>query len=142
MHSPFVVTGIVWHEVQDKTAFENINMVEDVLNDHLQLSNYGPGLIGGIAFVFIAQQPDNTIHKEEMTYRRKKKELYIQMKLPYESVAQYERPQVLELMAGTYLRTIQQFGKLKIPDFDYQRFAKDVEQLFEAQGWLVREVVG
>ena len=135
---PFVVTGIVWHEVKDKIAFENINLMEDVLNEHLQLPDYGSGLVA-IAFIFIAVQPSNTIHEEEMTYRRKKKELSIQMKLPYELVEQYDRPQVLQLMAATYLHTIKDLSKLKIPDFDYQRFAKDVERLFEGRGWLVKE---
>lgn len=135
---PFVVTGIVWHEVMEKVGFDNVNVMEDVLNEHLQLSNYGCGLVA-IAFVFIAQQPDNTIHEEEMKYRRKKKELYIQMKLPYELVERYDKPQVLQLMAATYLHTIKDLPKLNIPDFDYQRFAKDVERLFEAQGWLVKE---
>lgn len=135
---PFVVTGIVWHEVKDKIAFENINVMEDILNEHLQMSDYGSGIVA-IAFIFIAQQPTNTIHEESMTYRRKKKELSIQMKLPYELVERYEQPQVLQLMAATYLDTIKDLPKLKIPDFDYQRFAKDVERLFEAQGWLVKE---
>lgn len=135
---PFVISGIVWHEIGEKIAFHNSVIMEDALNEHLQLSNYGSGLVA-IAFIFIAVQPTNTIHEEEMTYRRKKKELYIQMKLPYELVERYERPQVLQLMAATYLDTIKDLPKLKIPDFDYQRFAKDVERLFEAQGWLVKE---
>lgn len=136
---PFVISGILWHEIGEKVAFVNSVTMEDVLNEHLRLSDYGTGLEGGFAFIFIVQQPTSTIHEEEMTYRRKKKELYIQMKLPYELVEQYERPQVLQLMAATYLRTIKDLPRLKIPDFDCQRFAKDVERLFEGRGWLVKE---
>lgn len=135
---PFVISGILWHEIGEKVAFVNSVTMEDVLNEHLQLLDYGKGL-KGIAFIFIVQQSYSKFHREEMTYDRKRKELYIQMKLPYELVEQYERPQVLQLMATTYLHTIKDLPKLNIPDFDYQRFAKDVEQLFEGQGWLVKE---
>lgn len=79
--------------------------------------------------------------KKKKLFTVAKKELYIQTRLPYELVEQYERPQVLQLMAATYLRTIQRFDELKIKDFNHQQFAKDVEELFEAQGWLVPEQV-
>ncbi|MDZ4705803.1 MAG: hypothetical protein SH848_17885 [Saprospiraceae bacterium] len=139
MRRPFVVSGIVWHEVELKVGYVNTVMMEDILNEHLQLSHYGNGLQGGFAFIFIAARPDQTIQEEKIIYSRKKKELYIQTRLPYELVEQYERPQVLQLMAATYLRTIQRFDQLKIKDFNHQQFAKDVQALFEAQGWLVSE---
>lgn len=138
MYAPFVISGIIWHEVGEKVAFENTNLMKEALNQNLRLSDYGSGL-NAIAVIFIAVQPDNTIHEEEMKYNRRKKEAYIQTKLPFELVEQYERPQVLRLMAATYLRTIKDLPKLKIPDFDYQRFSKDVERLFEGRGWLVKE---
>ncbi|HMQ50103.1 MAG TPA: hypothetical protein PKA00_21960 [Saprospiraceae bacterium] len=138
MYAPFVISGILWHEIGEKVAFVNTNKLEDALEDNLSLSDYGTG-ITAIAFIYIVVQPTNIIHEEEMRYRRKKKEVYIQKKMPIELVEQYERPQVLQLMAATYLSTVRDLRQLKIPDFDHARFEHAVESLFRQEGWLVAE---
>ncbi|HMO39490.1 MAG TPA: hypothetical protein PKE17_08770 [Saprospiraceae bacterium] len=115
--------------------------MEDSLNESLCLNDYGSGLTG-LAFIFIAVQPDNRIHEEVLRYSRKKRELYIQKKLPYDLVVAYDKPQVLQLMAATYLETLETLDKKRIPNFDLPRFRADVQALFEAQGWLVEQATG
>lgn len=138
---PFYLSPITWQELTDKVAFDNAPLLEDTLNAHLSLSNYGSGL-DRLSFVFIAVQPDNRIHEEVLRYSRKKRELYIQKKLPYDLVVACDKPQVLQLMAATYLETLEDLDKKRIPDIDLPRFRADVQALFEAQGWLVEQATG
>jgi hypothetical protein len=59
------------------------------------------------------------------------------MRLPYAVVQQSSPEEVLHLTAAKYLETMQEWlGKKKIPNFDAQRFVKDVQELFERQDWL------
>jgi hypothetical protein len=45
--------------------------------------------------------------------------------------------EVLHLMAAKYIDTMLEWlPKKKIANFDWQRFVKDVQDLFERQGWL------
>ncbi|HMO39492.1 MAG TPA: hypothetical protein PKC76_13660 [Saprospiraceae bacterium] len=141
MRDPFVVSGILWHEIGNKVSPDNTNKVENLLNTALLFENYGSGLTG-LAFIFIVVQPDNRIHEEVLRYSRKKRELYIQKKLPYDLVVAYDKPQVLQLMAATYLETLETLDKKRIPNFDLPRFRADVQALFEAQGWLVETPLG
>lgn len=141
MYAPFVVSGILEETIADKIGIPNTNLLEDALNQHLSLSNYGSGLTG-IAFIYIATPPIDEIHEECFRYSRKKKELFIQMRLPYEAVKQANVAETLHLMALSYLETMDEKLPLKkITDFDQARFVQDVQHLFETQGWLeVQEV--
>jgi len=141
MYAPFVVSGILETSIADKIGIPNTNLLEDALNHHLSLSNYGSGLTG-IAFIYIATPPIDEIHEECFTYSRKKKELFIQVRLPYDVVSQASVAETLHLMALSYLETMDEKLPLKkITDFDQARFVQDVQRLFETQGWLeVQEV--
>ena len=141
MYAPFVVSGILEAGVADKIGIPNTNLLEDALNQHLSLSNYGSGLTG-IAFIYIATPPIDEIHEECFTYSRKKKELFIQMRLPYDTVEQASVSEALHLMAHHYLETLREKLPLKrVTGFDHLRFVQDVQRLFETQGWLaVQEV--
>ena len=49
--------------------------------------------------------------------------------------------EVLHMMAAKYIETMQLWlPKKKIANFDWKRFIKDVQDVFERQGWL--EAVG
>jgi hypothetical protein len=135
MRDPFVVSSISWHEVADEVAIDNINLLEDALRSHLKLSDYGD--IVGVAFVYIIEQSDNHTHEDSFSYRPKRKEIYTQMRLPYAVVQQSSPEEVLHMMAAKYVETMEEWlGKKKIPNFDAQRFVKDVQELFERQDWL------
>ncbi|HMO41162.1 MAG TPA: hypothetical protein PKC76_13125 [Saprospiraceae bacterium] len=137
--APFMFSGILSEETLQKVAFPNNNMLEQTLNAQLQLDQYGTG-VHSIACVFIAlPPPDNGIHDETLIYRRREKEVFAQVKIPYDLVASYDADQVLQLMATTYLQALERLDELRIPNFDSVRLAQDVQRLFETQGWLARE---
>lgn len=142
MYAPFVISGILEEAIANKIAITNTNRLANVRNEHLVLSNYGTGVIG-VAFIYIATAPEDEIHQECFSYSRKNKELFIQMRLSYEAIKNGSIPDALQLMAASYLQTMQ--NKLpikKIPNFDQVRFVDDVQHLFEAEGWLrVAEMV-
>lgn len=136
MYAPFVVSGILEASIADKIGIPNTNLLEDALNQHLSLSNYGSGLTS-IAFIYIATSPIDEIHEECFAYSRKKKELFIQMRLPYDEVGQASTADALHLMACAYLETLREKLPLKkVADFDHLRFVRDVQRLFESEGWL------
>jgi hypothetical protein len=83
------------------------------------------------------QQSD--FHKERFYYSKKRHEIYIEKNLPYEQVEQATEGEVLQLMAQLYVRLIDDYPNLRLPDFDHRKFKKDVQNLFETQGWLVVE---
>ncbi|AEE50266.1 hypothetical protein [Haliscomenobacter hydrossis] len=135
MRDPFVVSSITWHEISGKIDPDNINLVEETLLENLNLRDYGD--LMGIAFIYIVKPTGNEIHQEEFTYSRKKKELYIQIRLPYYEVQSASTNEVLHMMANKYLQTMQErLPKKKIPGFNWISFVEDVRNLFERKGWL------
>lgn len=141
MYQPFVITCITWPEVTDKVAYTNTQLLREALNSQLTLSSYGD--LQGIAFVYIVTPPEDVIHQETFRYSRKNRELYIEMRLPYEVVINSSLPEVLQLMASKYLQTLEEYlPKKKIPHFDQARFVADVRALFEREAWLQEAMVG
>lgn len=131
----FFFTSITWHEVSDKVVFPNLDLIRQSLNQNISLRSYGTG-VHEIAYIFVAIRPTNTLHGEMMRYYKTKKEIFIQKKLPFELVEAYSEAEVLPLMANTYLQSLQDLTKRKISDFDSKQLCTDVQQLFEAKGWL------
>jgi hypothetical protein len=135
MRDPFVVSSISWHEVTDAVAIDNINMIEDALQANLKLSEYGA--ITGVAFIYIIEHDDNHMHEDQFSYSAKRGEVSTQMRLSYDEVQKSTPEEVLHLMAAKYIDTMLEWlPKKKIANFDWQRFVKDVQDLFERQGWL------
>lgn len=135
MRDPFVVSSITWHEVSNEVAIDNINLIEEVLQKHLKLENYGD--ITGVAFIYIIELEESNTHQDGFAYRVKRKEIYTQMRLPYNEVQDSTPQEVLHLMAAKYVETMQEWlPKKKIKNFNWQRFVQDVQDLFERQGWL------
>lgn len=130
----FVVSGKIWHEVKDLFLF-NFGKFYNLLNKNLNIEKYGTS-IKGLAYIFIAMQPEDKIHKERTSYSNKKKELYIQQKLDYHKVIASSEQEVLRMMAATYLDTFAEFQHPRVKDFDSQRFHKDVQKLFLDLGWV------
>lgn len=131
----FFFTSITWHEVSDKVVFPNLDLIRQSLNQNISLRSYGTG-VHEIAYIFVAVRPTNTLHGEMMRYYKAKKEVFIQKKLPFELIEAYSEAEVLPLMANTYLQSLQDLTKRKISDFDTKQLHTDVQQLFQAQGWL------
>lgn len=135
---PFETTGILSEEASPKFEFYNINIIADVLNKHLNLNFYGK-TVEKLMFIFIAQPPFNKIHDEKTGYIPEEKRLLMYRKLPYEKVVKYSKEEVLRLMAETYLKCIFNLGWHEIPDFDYVRLGKDIEEIFIKFGWIVSQ---
>lgn len=132
---PFKFTAIAWHEVDDKIDLLDLKVA---LNSNIKISDYGNN-ITSIFFIFVADY-DPAFHPEHIAYSEEKHEIFMQIHLPFRLVQEYEEAQVMQLMATLYVKAMQtHLPTLTIPDFNYQRFIKDVKILFKAQGWLVAE---
>ncbi|MFN7117320.1 MAG: hypothetical protein ACK4TA_11010 [Saprospiraceae bacterium] len=130
---PFKFTAIAWHEVDDKISLLDFKVE---LNKHIKISDYGDN-VKEIIFIFVAMRPPVRFHPERVEYNKKKHDIFMRLHLPYDLVEQYNQEQVLQLMASFYLHAMEtHLPKLHIPDFDYQRFVKDVRALFEEKEWL------
>ena len=78
----FRFTGIVWHEIPMEKSIDNFNALEDLLNAHLDLRNYGDEL-DYLFFVFLIHLPNQKIHTEFHRFYRQKRYLDFQLKLDY-----------------------------------------------------------
>lgn len=134
-YQPFIISGIIWHEIHHKFLF-NFGRIADVLNQRLRFSTYGLGL-EGISVIFISVPPENTIHEEVTNYNKKEKELTLHRKLSYEKASQYSETETLRLMAENYLHILAEIQSLNIPNFDSHRLYKDVQKAFLEVGWIV-----
>lgn len=135
MYAAFIISSIVEdNPIGDKIDAHNVSWLEQLLNAQVQLSKYGTGL-QGIAAVFIGTGPEDVIHQEETTFDADKKELYIQLRLPYAALEQATEATVLGLMVRQYLQALRGFGALEqVVDFDWEGLLKDVQNLFVAEG--------
>lgn len=134
---PFKFTCIVWHEIGDKIAFDNLLNLKVALNKQIKLADYG-STITEVSFIFVAMHPPVRFHPERVEYNKKKHDIFMRLHLPFHLVQEYDTAQVMQLMASFYLNAMKtHLPKLRIPDFDYQRFVQDVKALFEEKGWLV-----
>ena len=131
----FFFTAITWHEVSAKIISTNLDLIRQSLNQNISLRSYGTG-VHEIAYIFVALRPTNTLHGEMVRYYKAKKEVFIQKKLPFELVEAYSEAEVLTLMVNTYLQSLHDLSKRKISDFDSKQLCSDVQQLFQAEGWL------
>ena len=135
MYAAFIISSIVEdNAIGDKIDAHNVPWLEQLLNAQLQLSKYGTGL-KGIAVVFIGTGPQDLIHQEETSFDADKKELYIQLRLPYDVLEQATERELLGLMARQYLQALRGEGALEqVGDFDGEQLLKDVKNLFVAEG--------
>ncbi len=130
MYAAFIISSIVEdNPIGDKIDAHNVPWLEQLLNAQLQLSKYGTGLTG-IAVVFIGTGPQDLIHQEETTFDTDKKELYIQLRLPYAVLEQATEQELLGLMARQYLQALRGEGALEqVVDFDGEGLVRDVERV-------------
>ena len=138
-YAPYVVTAIAYEIVADKTM-ENVTVLGERLNESLEISNYGS--ITSLGVIFIIKPPENQIHQESVVYSRKYKDVRILKRLPWDFVLNNDEEAILHLMARTYLDILEELPRQrKIKDFDLPALRRDVEQLFDAKGWLVGQEV-
>lgn len=132
MYSSFVVSSITEdNAIGDKIDARNVPLLEQGLNAHLHLSDYGTA-VQGIAVVFLGTLPEaDFIHEEEVRYNAHSKEVYVQVRLPYAALEQASEAEVWHLMARQYLQALRSLGALEqVLDFDWEGLVRDVERMF------------
>ena len=129
----FEITTVSWHEVEGK--IDDV-LLEDTLNEHLSLSDYGSG-IEKIFFVFVSVQPDNNLHQNEVQYDSVNKKISLKLNLSYPHLKTANKNDVSKMMASLFLKSIDLYEELEIPEFAKGKFYNDVENLFFRKGWLV-----
>lgn len=123
----FILSAIYWHELSGKL---NTLQIEDVLNEHINLSDYGSG-VERIHFTFMAVRPSNTIHENAAKYDRKTKTIEMALKLSYEHVVVADKDGVLEMMWGLFVVGIDLFEGMGVVGFDVDRFKEAIKKLMK-----------
>ena len=131
----FLFNSITWHEVPKEYVLF-IGEVGELLSSKLKLSQYGNGL-KQIFFVPIIKKPSNTIHETKYRFFPRKKEIDAEVRMDYKAVMQASSKEFKVMLAHLFLVTLTQFKQENIQDFDIDALKTDVEDIFEAQGWMV-----
>jgi len=130
---PIWIGAIIDESTQEK-AFAMLP-VEDILNEHVDLSLFGSGL-GTIHFVPVMLKNGSRIHEEHMSYSYAKRRLIIQTHLDYSTVESTPVVDFPSLIAQTFSPFIDQYQKHRVKDFDIAGFKKRVGEVFQHKGWL------
>jgi hypothetical protein len=129
----FYIGAIFWEGLKDKAMA--LKKIQEKLNREIDLSRYGTGL-QRIVFVPIAVAEDDAIHKEEIKYSGRKKEISLYLKMEFSSVEEADEETFLQQFAQLYLEAVKLFKKHRVRDFDRKAFRRDVSKVFEGNGWL------
>lgn len=127
MYTNFVVSSITEdNALADKIDAHHVLALEQWLNQHLRLADYGTG-VAGIAVVFLGTDPEvDVIHQEELRFEASTGEVYLQLRLPYTALEQATEAEVGRLMAQRYVQGLREAAAL-VPEFDWERLSKAVE---------------
>ncbi len=118
------------------TSRLNVEAFEILLNEQLQLSDYGTS-INQLIFTFLAVSEEEPIKKsEQQNYIELAKVLEVSLKLPYKQLVRASEAEVRELMAALFLKSIALYADLEIPDFEWQIFYIDTKTLLVKENWL------
>ena len=131
---PIWIGPIVWKDLVEKGFL--MNLMEDVLNEHIDLPDYGPG-IASIRFMPFIVLPSNKVHEEAIVYSGRKKEISVKLRIDYDAAAQADEEAFRSLVAQRFLDSIAEYPKHNVKYFDWLSFQNDVRKVFEKQGWLM-----
>jgi len=107
----------------------NVAKFEDTLNEHLQLSDYGSGIVK-LFFVFLGVSISNEFHQGKIKYTATEKHLEIAMHLPYDDLVVADEEKAFELMCDLLVETIEHMDEFPpTEDFDFNRLYVDVLNL-------------
>ena len=107
----------------------NVEKFEDTLNEHLQLSDYGSGIVK-LFFVFLGVPKDNDFHQEKIKYSIAEKHLEIAMHLSYDDLIVADEEKTFRLMCDLLVETIKQMDEFSLTeDFDFNQLYVDVLNL-------------
>ncbi|GEM_PF-5229457 len=128
--------GIVIREIVDETTIHKLDTrpLEKAL-ESIELPSYGTR-IEKILFIVVALPPGSTIHKDEVVYDRRKRQLTLELNLDYSQVVKGTSSEVLGMAAKLFLGAFDVYLQLKILGFNSEIFKNDAMQLLNSKGIL------
>ena len=131
------ISGRLWHEIYAKM---DIAPFIFALHEGIDLTKYGEGL-KKLYFTFLVMPPDDQVLAPYQHYSSKKQEADISVRIPYEAVVNAAAPELLRLMEEAYLQGVERLKSYTalVRDFDVEWLKRDVEKIFEKEGWYEME---
>lgn len=131
------ISGRLWHEIYPKM---DIAPFIFALHDGIDLTKYGEGL-KKLYFTFLVMPPDDQVLAPYQHYFAKKQEADISVRIPYEAVVNAAAPELVRLMEEAYLQGVERLKSYTalVRDFDVEWLKRDVEKIFEKEGWYEME---
>jgi len=126
----FNFTAITWKDVTNKVNFQ---VIEELLNEKLTLSNYGEA-VKSMYCTFLAIQLNNPIHDEYVEYDKQEQFLDVAVKLDMRLLKDSTKATTLEIMAKSFSEYILQYPSIE--GFDSKGFYEEVKSAFVHKGWL------
>lgn len=111
------------------------NVIEAKIKSFLEDKSYGNG-IADWGHIIICEDKEE-IFPEIKKYSEKKKDLDLRLKIDYLSMVNASEKDIYRLICKSMLRGIDVAeNQLKIQEFDFTTFRKDLNELFNKEGWL------
>ena len=116
-----------------------INLLQDKLNQYLNIKDYSTSL-RLILIIYVSHGMSPRLHPNSISYSKKKQSLVLQYRLKGDKMLEKSQSQNLQTLTLAYLEALKEAKeKKRIKDFDFDKFRTDVAELFEAEGWLMKE---
>jgi len=104
--------------------------LEDLLNKHLQLIEYGIG-VKKLFFVFLAVSSKDTFHQPKITYSAYEKHLEIILALSNNHPIPENQKERLHLMSDRFLTALDLCHQSKIEGVNWQKLRIDAQNIFK-----------
>ena len=133
----FYFNSIIWHEIPRRRGISVVE-VGDILSRNIALSKYGNS-VKQINFISIIVTSNNKVHENNYCYVADKQEFNAEVRLDYHAAfaVKDDEHAFKAFIANAFLQAIEQLQSLEVKDFDFDQLKADLENLFEAQGWLI-----
>ncbi len=128
----FDITSVTTADIRPKI---DVVLLEDLLNEMIQLSDYGKG-IKQLFFIFLVVPEENDIHENLVKFHEEDKVLEVALRLPYESIITAKQEEVRSSMALLFLSLFDLVNELLIPEVNFGQLKKKVEEVFNEKRWI------
>jgi len=130
---PIQISGRIVQKLYPKV---NPAIFLHVLQDKISLSDYGDGVYKYyFTFVVMEIQP-NFSNWVGIDYYRNTRSVDIGIEIPPEKALQASQAETIHLMEEAFLKGIDQIATLQLAaPFDYLAFKRDVQAIFDQEGW-------
>lgn len=132
---PIWIGTEAFHTIGDKDL--KVTVVEEALNKHLSLKDYGTA-IQELRFTAVIMPPGDTLHPDDTRYASRLHRLSLWRNLDYQPAIDASEEEFLQMVALAFLRTIHEIPAHGIASFDPEAFYKDVTNALKEEGLLKR----